>query len=157
MEVAIMKRILCAAFSFLIVVSLLPTHVFAGSCIETNSTVYNEDRGYFVEEIIVIPSRASHSTTGSKVSTYYTETGTAVWKVTVTGSFTYNGTTASCTSSSCTVTILNSSWYQISKSSGRNGASATASATLGYKMNGVKVNEITRSVKLTCDKNGNLT
>ena len=82
--------------------------------------------------------------------------GTAQWKATLSGSFTYTGSSATCTSSSVDVTVYDSSWYTISKSSNKSGSKATASVTMGEKLAGVTVTKVPISLAMTCDKNGNL-
>ena len=100
--------------------------------------------------------RVSGTTSGSKESIYYSNDGTAQWKAVLTGTFTYTGTSATCTTSSCNITIYSSSWYTISKTVGKNGNSATSSVTMGNKLMGVTVTKITKHITLTCDANGNL-
>ena len=119
-------------------------------------TIYFEDGSYLVTEMMISNSRASGSVNGSKPSTYYNSSGVAQWKVVLSGSFSFTGSTSSCTSSSMDVIILDSSWYTISKNATRGGNSATGSATIGEKVGGVTVTKIPVNLTLSCDANGNL-
>lgn len=149
-----MKRLL----SFLLILTMLlcvfPVH---GSAVEKKlETVYFDDGSYMTVEIITRGTRASGSTSGSKPYTYYDSTGSAQWKATISGSFTYNGSSATCTSSSVDVTIYDSAWYTISKSASKSGNAASASVTMGEKRGGVTVNRVPVSLSLSCDRTGNL-
>ena len=107
-----------------------------------------------VQELFVVQTRASGTKTGSKSDTYYANDGSAVWKVTLTGTFSYTGTSATCTSSNASVTIYNSNWYTISRSANKSGNVATSSVTMGYKTLAITTSRETSNLTLTCDKNG---
>lgn len=148
-----MKRIL----SFALVVMFVCMFPIQGNAVENKSEfICFEDGSYMTVEIIRNGMRASGSVTGSKVYTHHGNDGTANWKVTLTGSFTYNGSSATCTSSDVDVTIYDSSWYTISKSSSKSGSTASASVTMGEKQGGVTINRVPVDLSLSCDKNGNL-
>ena len=149
-----MKRLLS---SLLILTMLLCVFPVQGSAVEKKlETVYFDDGSYMTVEIITRGTRASGSTSGSKPYTYYDSTGSAQWKATISGSFTYNGSSATCTSSSVDVTIYDSAWYTISKSASKSGNTASASVTMVEKRGGVTVNRVPVSLSLSCDRNGNL-
>lgn len=149
-----MKRTLCAVMVTLLLLGAMPV---CGIAAEYNTeTIYFEDGSYLVVEMIPNCARASGNLTGSKPSTFYNSDGDAQWKVTLTGSFTYTGSSSSCSSSSVSVTIYDSSWYVVSKSSGKSGNTATASVTMGRKSLGVTVQKVPVSLSLSCDANGNL-
>lgn len=119
-------------------------------------TIYFEDGSYMTVEIISKGARASGSVTGSKPYTYYGSDGNAKWKAVITGSFSYSGSSATCTSSSVDVTIYDSSWYTVSKSASKSGNTARASVTIGEKRGGVTVTKVPVSLSLSCGKDGNL-
>lgn len=101
-------------------------------------------------------SRATNTKTGTRVITSKNADGTIDWKAVLTGTFTYNGTTATCTTSSVTVTVYASNWYEVSKTAGKSGASATGSVTMGRKVLGITVAKETYDMTLTCSSNGTL-
>ena len=150
-----MRRIFALVISFLIMITLLTTTVSA-EVFREETVWYFEDGSYIVETFCVIQSRASGSKTGSRTKTFYGSDGSLDWIVDLTGSFSYTGTSATCTSSTCNVTIYDSSWYTVSKSSGKSGNTATASATMGEKLLGVTVRQVPVSLSISCDKDGNL-
>lgn len=149
-----MKHVISVLTLIAMLIMLVPTYAFAEQSSE--KIVYFEDGSYIITTITETQSRGAYSKSGTSTSTYYGSDGTAKWKATLSGSFTYNGSSATCTSSSCNVTIYNSSWYTISKSAGKSGNTASGSATVGYKVLGVTTNQVTRNITLSCDKNGNL-
>lgn len=110
-----------------------------------------------IEEHAIPSLRAAQSKSGSKTGKYMDKNGKVLWSVTVTGKFTYNGTSASCTKSS--VSVLNGSinWTVSDQSAWRSEATAYASA-IGHEKNslGHNVRNIYRQVFLTCSPRGKL-
>lgn len=53
---------------------------------------------------------SSKTRTGSKTKTYYSSDDKKLWSITVTGTFTYNGSSSKCTSCSGTKSIYSDSW-----------------------------------------------
>ncbi|MBR6825452.1 MAG: hypothetical protein IKM59_02785 [Oscillospiraceae bacterium] len=122
----------------------------------SNQIIVLED-GYYIEiELNDRSGLARANVSGSKTYTYYNDADEALWKATVTGSFTYDGRYASCTSSSCNVTVYDSTWYTISKTAWTDENFAKASVEMGRKVLGVTVNRTTYNLSLLCDRYGNL-
>ena len=119
-------------------------------------TIEFEDGSFAIIETSIYGVRASGSITGNKKYTYYSNSGAEKWKATLTGKFTYTGSSATCTSSSVSVSISDSGWYQIYKNASKSGNKATASVTMGYKLDGETITRVPVSLTLTCDANGNL-
>jgi hypothetical protein len=89
---------------------------------------------------------------GYATATYVNAAGTAIWQLTVTGSFTYNGVSSRATSADATVYINNTTNAKfVSKNAYTSGATATGTATVTYLDS-----RTTRSASVSCDKNGNL-
>lgn len=124
---------------------------------EMRTTVtYLEDGSYIVTEIRESTTRAM-TKVGDKTDMYYSATHELQWKMTVTGEFLYDGTTATCTYATGTVTIYNTDdWYFISDSSYCSQNTATYSVTFGRTALGVTTSRPTYSVSVSCDKNGNM-
>lgn len=149
-----MKRIICSLLAAVLVLGWIP---FFGSAAEREQEIIQfEDGSYIVAEVITRGTRASGSTSGSKKYTYYNKTNVAQWKAVLDGAFTYNGSSATCTSASCSVTIYNSEWYTISKSASKNGSTAYGSVTMGTVALGTVEERVPASLSIKCDKNGNL-
>lgn len=151
-----MKRKICLVLIVLMIMMLPLNSVAAGNYVAELKTVYFEDGSYLEIVVQSIESRASGSKTGTKTYTYNSSSGEVQWKAILRGVFTYTGTNASCTTSSCDVEISNTSWYVVTKNVGKSGNSATAELTMGLKYLGITVNKKTVNMKLTCDSNGNL-
>lgn len=149
-----MKRVLSIALAILLMMTAFP--IGASAVCEDRIITYYDDGSYMVEEIWISSIRASGTVSGNKATTYYDNNNTALWKATLSGTFTYNGSSATCTVSSCTVSIYNSAWYTISKSASKSGNAAYGTGTVGEKLLGVTVQRVPFSLTLSCDKNGNL-
>lgn len=128
-----------------------------GNAAERESEIIRfEDGSYAIVGIVTNETRASGSISANKPYTYYSSNGVAQWKAVLSGSFTYTGSSATCTKSSCSVTVYNSEWYTISKSAGKSGNTATGSFSIGRKLMGVTVETKDITLTLSCDKNGSL-
>lgn len=141
----------------LLLLALLPMNVFASENTEyTADIIYLEDGSYITIETQVLQTRATQTRVGNKTYTYSNSSDVEEWKAVLTGTFTYTGTTSTCTASSCTVTITNTNWYEVSKTAGKSGNTATADLVMGRKFLGITVQKETLNMTLTCDANGNL-
>lgn len=99
----------------------------------------------------VAPTRTSGTISGTKNYDYKDISGSVAWTLTVYGSYSYNGVSATCTSVSCGYSIADSSWSRVSTSKSRSGNTATAYGT--FAKGGQNQSA---SVSLSCDANGNL-
>lgn len=148
-----MKRIACLILVSVLMIAMLPVSVFAA---ENSEITYFEDGSYIVVTISENYSRSTVSKNGSKSYVYHNSTGTSCWKATLNGTFTYTGSSSTCTASSCSVTVYESDWSTSSKSATKSGNTAKASVTMVRKALGVTVDTKSASISLTCDTNGNL-
>ncbi len=114
-----------------------------GSCLVTTIT----------EEIA--NSRAS-TKTGNKTTTYKDSDGTALWAYKITGTFSYTGSTSTCTAVSDSYTISNDNWHMSSHSCSKSGNTANGTVTMKYKVLGITANTITRNISLSCSASGTL-
>ena len=110
------------------------------------------ENGDYIETTLSITTsntRATNTTSGVKSSKYKDSNGNTLWYIRLRGNFSYNGTTAVCTSKSHSAKSLHSDWTIKSASSSKSGntASATATATMNST-------DHTRSVKITCYPDG---
>ena len=150
-----MKRILSI---FLMIMTLIPIITFAVSAEGCDGNViYLEDGSYIVVTVeIESASRSSGTKSGRATYNYYDSNGARGWTAVLNGTFTYTGSSATCTASNCNITIYDSAWYTVSKSASKSGNSATAAVTMGKKLLGVTVTRVPVDLILTCDANGNL-
>lgn len=148
-----MKRMVCMFLALCLLATFLP--IYASASEVTEEVIYLEDGSYITVTIIEQETRASGTKSGTKKYTYNTD-GTARWQVVLSGSFSYTGSSATCTSSSCSVNIYDSVWYTVSKSSSKSGNTAYGSATVGRKSLGVTVEKIPVDLSLSCSASGSL-
>ena len=93
---------------------------------------------------------------GHKNYTAYDTNGTAVWRMTLTGTFTYDGSSSSCTGASLSFTAYDSAYYKVSGNAYPSGSSAVADFTVGFRVLGITVATTNHHMALSCDANGNL-
>ena len=152
-----MKKFTKVIVCMLLFALVLPNAVQATAVKEQSEDVfYFDDGSYITVEISVIETRANSTKSGKKTYVYNSSDGAELWRAVLSGTFTYTGTTATCTASSGSVTIANDAWYTVSKTSSKSGASAILDLTMGRKILGITIEKKTINMKLTCDKNGNL-
>jgi hypothetical protein len=156
-----MKRIILVVSLISALILMSATSVFAAEQ-DTVVTEYFPD-GSYVEVTVENQSptsllRAAASTkSGSKTATYKNSAGDSLWSVKVSGTFSYNGSTSSCTSSSVTATSYSSYWSIVSKSASKSGNKATAKATANqYSALNTVTATATYTVSLTCSASGTL-
>lgn len=143
--------LMAVALLLLVVVPAQAAEV-ADNVRKTTTIEYLEDGSFFVIEVVQLTVTVrSNSTNGYKSATYYSGTGVKVWQIELHGYFTYNGSSATATSATASVYLYSSSAAPTDKNAYVSGASAYGSATVNYMGN-----VTTKSVKLTCDRNGNL-
>ena len=151
-----MKRFLSIALLITIFITLLPFNTNALSNTLANDIIYLDDGSYITIELTWSEARASGTKTGSKTHRYYNSNGVEEWKAVLRGTFTYTGSSATCTAASCDVTITNTNWYVVSKSATKSGNAAVGELTMGRKFLGITVDKETINMRITCDANGNL-
>lgn len=137
--------------------------VLNASAFETNPIrIYAKEElenGYYLETVITTNYTQARSSirNGTKTATYRDINGKALWSITVNGKFTYNGKSATCTSSTYSKANYSTSWKLSNAKASKNGAAASASITAKqYHQNGSLQKTIDKTVKLTCSPNGSL-
>ena len=150
-----MKRMLSVILLAVLLIGIVPVE---GRAAENGETVlYFEDGSYLViGDAVSKSARASGSVSGSKPYTYYDSNGSAQWKAVLNGSFTYNGSSATCTSSSTDISIYDSTWSIWTNLAGKSGNTATATITMIKKVLGITTQSVPANMTLKCDANGNL-
>lgn len=123
-----------------------------GDEIIVSQTVEDMGNGCYFIETISVPSIQpySDSVSGTK-SAVYVSSGVTIFSVSVTGTFSYDGSTAKATKASGSVYTYVEDAVIISSNAYTSGASAYATASVSYESA-----TLSKTVKLTCDKDGNL-
>lgn len=151
-----MKRITVVVLCFILICNLAGITTASAAQLDDQIIVsqvveYINESDYIIETIYEPNIQPySNTKTGTKQATYY-YSGTAIFSVSVTGTFTYDGTSAQATSATKTIVGHVSDATYISSSAYTSGASAIATGSVSYK--GFTLQ---KTVTLTCDKNGNL-
>lgn len=149
------KRIAAVLAIFVWFLALLPLPAYA----QCDEVIRYSDGSYIliVTEESAQTTKALSSKTGNKQYKYYSSDDELQWTVTLTATFTFNGTTATCTHvQKPTVAIQAGNWSVESKTASKsaNAAAATVKMSADDQLNS-KI--IPVSITLSCDKNGNLT
>lgn len=92
--------------------------------------------------------------TSSRTYNYYNSSNTLIWYINLTGTFKYNGSTASCTHSDINVKSYSSNWALSKCSSSHSGSTAIGTATAKQYNGSTVVNTINKVIYLTCSPNG---
>lgn len=162
-----MKRYIRIILSvFLITLICSNTAFAASSSIENIVSVTEEyENDYIIETIIrdegsnnatilnASTSSTTQTTTKSKTTYVKNSSGTVLWYVTVKATFTYNGLTSKCTSSSATASAPASGWSITSCTVSRSGNTATATAK-ALCSTATASRSYTKSVTIKCSATG---
>lgn len=100
---------------------------------------------------VSLPSNGkSGHITASKTGRYKDSRGNTLWSVTVTASFSYDGSTSKCTSVSASAVSYSSYWNIIKTSSSKNGNEGKAKAVARHTSSRI----VNRTVTIKCSKTG---
>ena len=152
-----MKKILTIISVLLL--GLTPINTFAlENTVESKTIEYLGD-GIYVETIIESPNISTYATntiTKTKTNKYKVSKGTVLYTVSATGTFTYTGTSSTCTKATVNATAPANDWKITSKSASKSGNKATGKATVKQYAKDKVVQTKYPSVTLTCSATGKL-
>ena len=114
------------------------------------------DGSSVIEAVPKVVMRERGSVTYQKSNYHRDADGNLLWTATLTGAFTYNGLTSSCTDASCSTTIYDSVWHEGAVNAYPSGATAYADVTMVRKFLFITVETVHIVITITCDKDGNL-
>lgn len=152
-----MKKISALILTVLMLFTIAPFNAFAGEEIVTDRSIeYFDDGSYIVTEITEnsISAFASGTTTKSKNSYYYDDNNNAQWRVTITGTFNYTGSSATCTKATTSYTIYNDAWKVTSAVPSKSGNRATGTFTVKKYVLGIPVKTVNKTLTITCSNTG---
>lgn len=151
----IKKRILSV---ILITATLFSTLILTAAAQEPSAVTTTEvellPNGDYIETELITcdqPDGAKSTASGQKTKKYKNSSGAVMWSVTVYGTFSYNGSSATCTSATRSTTCPGSGWTIVSSSASKSGNTATAKATAEYNNSHYSL-----TVSLKCSANGTL-
>ena len=154
-----MKKII-ALISVIVLLTAFPITSFANDnrdviATENGYIEYYEDGSYAIVDIIdsVVVARAT-GVTKDKRYTYYNDKNEAEWTVIITGTFNYDGKTASCTKAVASYKIYNDSWKVTASNASKSGAKAIGDFTVKRYWLGIPTKTVNKTLTLTCSKDG---
>lgn len=134
---------------------------------ETNLVVkmeYYSDGSYGITRLItdaICPAdkvMSFRSTiTKSKVYDHYSANNVLLWEVKLTASFTYNGSTASCTNATPSYTMYATTWSVTKSNATYSGNTATGNFTVKRYNMFIPVETVNKTLTLTCSPSGVVT
>lgn len=149
-----MRRLLCFIFCLIISLNLIGPAFAADSTQGTIIRYQETDLGdgiTVVDEIIDYSSARSTDKTYAHVKTIKND-GTTIGTIAIRGTFRYDGTTVSVVSKSVTQTDTYDGWSYKQNSF----TSSSGTITLDAKLTKLLVLNISFTMTLSCDKNGNI-
>lgn len=149
-------KVISILLSFMLLIGCFSISVSAADNTTVNTTIeYFDDGSYAVITVSEESINARATTkTGSKVYTYKNSDGETQWTYKVTGTFSYTGSSATCTAVSDSYTISNDNWHMSSHSCSKSSNTANGSVTMKYKFLGITTNTVSRNITLTCSATG---
>lgn len=152
--------------SFLMLLSITNNIFYAAEPLPNNACPYQTDTEiiYQDDDIIVtctlvvqkpVSTIGLYSTKQTRYSTKYTTVtstkGKTLATYTLTGTFTYDGNSSTCTNAVCSTSVQNAKWYFTSQKASKSGKKALGSFTLkNASTNKAKSGQLT----ITCSKTG---
>lgn len=152
-----MKKLISLLSVILMIAVMCPTTAFANDEIVTESSVeYFDDGSYIVTEIAEnsITTFAAKTVSKSKSATYYDGNDAKQWTVTLSATFSYTGSSATCTSATTSSTIYNSAWKVTSAVASKSGNKATGTFTVKKYVLGIPVKTVNKTLTITCSNTG---
>lgn len=133
----------------------MPVNAAQEDKVVSTSIEYFEDGSYLVTTITEEINNARATTkTGTKTSTYKNSDGEALWVYRVTGTYSYTGTSSTCTSVYDSYNIYDTNWKLSSKSCSKSGNTAYGTVTMKHYTLGILTNTVSDSLSLTCSATG---
>ena len=152
-----MKKVLSFLFIVLIVFCVSINACASSDAITT--VEYFEDGSCIETTIVVKEYISTYATQVKKVEksiSYKDEDGIVCWKATLTATFRYTGSSATCTDSTVSYEIYDSAWRMTSSTASKSGNTATADITAKRYTLGIPFKTIDRTITMTCSANGTI-
>lgn len=153
-----MKKIISLIMLVVMALSTLAINTLAYNENNNSKVIYMEDGSYLVVDIIedATNARATSTKSGTKNLNYYSADDELLWKATLKGTFSYNGSSATCTAASITHTVYDSSWRITSATATKSSNQAIGNVTAKHYVLGIPIKTLEQSFKITCSANGTL-
>lgn len=147
-----MKKIITLLLTLVFILNTTYVHAYEKNINSTKTYLGND---IYVETVIEeYTTYATNTKTGKKTDTYTNSSGTKIYSLSVTGTFTYNRSSATCTSSSVATTVDAYDWKLIIKNASKSGNKAMANAIFSQYLNGNLIESRYPTITLTCSATG---
>lgn len=135
-----------------------PVTAFAEEAADTDVEVeYYEDGSYLVTETTIYETLTRASTkSGIKTLTYYSSKDEPQWYFELTATFSYTGSSVSCTKANVDHEVYDNQWKVNSTSCKKSGGMATGTIEVRHVVMGITIKTVNKSLVLTCSRDGNI-
>lgn len=152
-----MKRIISVFLLTIILFSLITCNASAISK-SSNETIIFLENGFYavvtVEENTIL--RATKTKSGSKTIDIYNNNNEKIFDATITGTFTYTGSSATCTNATISYNIYADNWKMKEATASKSGNKAVGDVTAKRYLLGIPVETVEQTFYLTCSATGTL-
>lgn len=155
-----MKRLFCALVIFALALSCSISGFAHNdvnySCLTADFSAieYFSDGSYAITRIEDIEITSKGTVTKSKTYSYYDSSNVLQWTVILEATFSYNGSSATCTSATTGYSVSNSAWKVTKANASRSGNTATGDFTVKKYVLLVPVQTVNKTLTLTCSASG---
>lgn len=157
-----MKKIISIFLIFIMVFSVFSISVNAeDDIVLISENIEYLDNGYYVvvtltESDVNYSARATSTKSGTKTYTLYNSDDEALVVHKLTATFSYTGSSATCTSASTSNTIYNDQWKVTTSTASKSGNVATGTFVAKHYVLFVVTQTINTTLKITCSNTGTL-
>lgn len=150
-----MKKIILFLLTMIMMLSIVP---IAFATQESSDYIeYLDDGSYLVVSIESGGiSRITNTKTAKKTITHKDSDGEILWSATLKGSFSYDGSSATCTSSNITYSIADETWKLISANATKSENKALADIVVRKYALGIPFKTIEKTITIACSANGTI-
>lgn len=152
-----MKKVLCFILATIFMFSCMTFSISAISS-SSNTKIISLENGYYItvtmEEINI--SRATNTKTGIKNLNIYDSDNNLCVVAKIEGTFTYTGSSSTCTAASITYNIYNDDWKMKSATASKSSNQAVGNITAKRYTLGIPVQTVEKTFYLTCSATGKL-
>lgn len=152
-----MRKLISLLSVILMIAVLCPNTALANDEMVTDSYVeYFDDGSYMVTELSenTITTFAAQTASSYKVSHFYNSNNVKEWTVRLDATFSYTGSSATCTSAKTSYTIYNDAWKVTSAVPSKSGNKATGTFTVKKYVLGIPVKTVNKTLTITCSNTG---
>lgn len=148
-----MKKLIATILTMLCILSGFTTV----SAKNTSEIIYLKDGSYLIIELTEeSTSRASNTKSGTKTINHYNNDNEKLWDATLRGTFTYTGSSATCTKATIAYNIYNDNWKITSATASKSGNKATGDVIAKQYVLGIPIKTVERTITLSCSASGTL-